>query len=351
MKICFPVFSLGEAGGERVVALLAEGLARRGHDVCMIVPRGTSRLFLPNKNLVSIKEVFYHFPKINLITNSIALALNTPRCDIICATAGLTSLACLIATNMLKRGKPYYYIQHYEPLFYRGFLRAPYRTLIKSSYSFFDLFSTDSNWLNERIFRETGRKGTIIHPGIDARVFYSREIVKDIKHKIVLYLGRKGALRAPEVFFNAVTLIGKRIPNLKVVNVTQDKWSHDLQCAYEERKASGVELARLYSLADVYVLSSNLEGFPLPPLEAMACGAPVVTTDCLGIRDYAIHDRNALIVRPGKPLLLSRAIVRLLSETGLSKKLIKNGMETAKRFTVGKTIDKFEATFQKVLKS
>lgn len=351
MKITFPVFSLGEAGGEKIVTQLAMGLSQRGHEVTMIVPRGTSRNFLPDKNLVSIKEVFYHLPKINLLTNSFALAFNTPKSDIICATAGLTSLASFIASKILKRGKPFYYIQHYEPLFYPGLLRFPYRLMIKSSYRFIDNFATDASWLNERIAEESGRKGIIIHPGIDSKVFFPRRVKKDERNRIVLYLGRKGKLRSPEVFFEAIKLIGKRVPNLKIINVTQDKWDYSLPCVYEERVASGEELAKLYSLSDVYVLSSSFEGFPLPPLEAMACGTPVVTTDCLGVRDYAIHGQNSLVVPAGNSLLLSEAIMQSITDRSLAQRLSINGVKIAKNFTIEKTINAFEKTFEDLLKN
>lgn len=349
MKISFPVFSLGSAGGERVVAQLAAGLAKRGHVVNMIVPRGTSRDFLPDQKLVSIKEVFCHLPKINLFTNSFALAFNTPKSDIICATAGLTTLACFIASKILRRGKLFYYIQNYESFFYQGLLRLPYKIMIESSYRFFDDFATDANWLNERILEESGRRGIVIHPGIDSKIFFPRKVKKDKKNKVVLYLGRNGWLRAPEVFFEAIKLIGVKVSNLEVINVTQEKWNYSLPCIYKECEATGGKLAELYSLADVYVLSSHFEGCPLPPLEAMACGTPVVTTDCLGVRDYAINGWNAIVVPPRDSYALSEAIIKLITEKKLAEQLIKNGLETSKKFSIDKTIDKFEKIFKNLL--
>ena len=62
-------------------------------------------------------------------------------------------------------------------------------------------------------------------------------------------------------------------------------------------------LAELYSSADIFLFTSYAESFGLPPLEAMACGTTVVTTDCKGNRDYAIGEYNCLI-RPQVTLAL-----------------------------------------------
>ena len=65
-------------------------------------------------------------------------------------------------------------------------------------------------------------------------------------------------------------------------------------------RPSDDELAELYSSADIFAFPSHIEGFGLPPLEAMACNTPVVTTDCLGVRDYVDNGKNAIMVPPEK---------------------------------------------------
>src|SRR5262249_12366446 len=67
------------------------------------------------------------------------------------------------------------------------------------------------------------------------------------------------------------------------------------------------DLADLYRSADCLVTPSWYESFPLPPLEAMACGVPVITTR-YGTEDYAEDGRNALVVDPRHPDLLAAAI-------------------------------------------
>lgn len=108
-------------------------------------------------------------------------------------------------------------------------------------------------------------------------------------------------------------------------------------------------MATLYSSADVFIYPSYAESFGLPPLEAMACGVPVVTTDCKGNRDYAINDINCLIVPPGDPTALARAILKVLTNDKLRERLIENGIATAKQFTWDKVVNRVEEAFKEAL--
>jgi glycosyltransferase involved in cell wall biosynthesis len=74
----------------------------------------------------------------------------------------------------------------------------------------------------------------------------------------------------------------------------------------------------------------------------MASGTAVVTTDCGGIRDYAINDYNSLITPPGNPSAIAEAVIRVLNDQRLREALIQNGLETAKQWTWDRVTDKFE---------
>jgi len=86
-------------------------------------------------------------------------------------------------------------------------------------------------------------------------------------------------------------------------------------------------LAKLYSGSDVFIFTSYRKGFGLPPLEAMASGAAVVTTDCGGVRDYAVDGYNSLVTQPGDPSAIANAVIKILNNQRLRDSLIQGGLE------------------------
>jgi glycosyltransferase involved in cell wall biosynthesis len=78
------------------------------------------------------------------------------------------------------------------------------------------------------------------------------------------------------------------------------------------------DTAPWYQAADVVVLPSRWEGMALAPLEAMACGRPVVASDVSGARE-ALHpaDADTCLVPPGDPAALAAALLRLLTDAPL----------------------------------
>ena len=111
----------------------------------------------------------------------------------------------------------------------------------------------------------------------------------------------------------------------------------------------GAEKNHLLREADAFVLPSYYEGLPLGVLEAMACGVPVVATAVGGIPDV-IEDRvNGLLVGPGEPEALARAIVTLLTDDALRVRLREAAhRDVRKRFSPETVIEDLESLYREL---
>lgn len=103
---------------------------------------------------------------------------------------------------------------------------------------------------------------------------------------------------------------------------------------------------RFMAAADVFVLSSRWEGFGNVIVEAMACGTPVVATNCRSGPNEIIQDGvNGLLVPPKDPTALANALMRLLTNDRLKRRLSEAGKRRARDFADGAITRQYEQLF------
>jgi len=101
--------------------------------------------------------------------------------------------------------------------------------------------------------------------------------------------------------------------------------------------------------SDVFVLPSYYEALPLGVLEAMACGVPVVATSVGGIPDVIENRVNGLLVAPGQPDALARAIVTLLTDHALRSRLREAARsDVRKQFSTESVIKDLETLYREL---
>jgi len=106
----------------------------------------------------------------------------------------------------------------------------------------------------------------------------------------------------------------------------------------------GIPQARMadtYAAADLFVDAQWHAGWNNPVIEAMACGTPVVCTDIGGVRDFAFHERTALLVPPRDPAALASAITRMIDDAALRERLAAAALSGVDRFDWDRAADEF----------
>jgi glycosyltransferase involved in cell wall biosynthesis len=106
-------------------------------------------------------------------------------------------------------------------------------------------------------------------------------------------------------------------------------------------------LAVLYRLARVFVFPSLYEGFGLPPLEAMASGTPVITSNVSSLPE--VVGDAALLIDPYEPAAIAQAMHRVLTEPSLREDLRRRGLLRVKDFSWERSIRRVHEIYQEVL--
>lgn len=153
------------------------------------------------------------------------------------------------------------------------------------------------------------------------------KIKTKVKHKLVI-VGGKGWLNS-EIY---VAIKEKKLENDVVFT------------GY----VSDEELVALYNLADLFVYPSFYEGFGIPPLEAMACGTPVITSDTSSLPE--VVGDAALMVNPKNTDVLASSIITVLNDETLRNRMVLDGLSRAKQFSWRRTADETLEIFEEMSK-
>ncbi|HZM22577.1 MAG TPA: glycosyltransferase, partial [Anaerolineales bacterium] len=91
------------------------------------------------------------------------------------------------------------------------------------------------------------------------------------------------------------------------------------------------DMPAVFTLASLYLYPSNLEAFPIPVTEAMACGTPILTSNVNGLKEIA--GKAALLVDPADTESIAVGIAQILSDRDLWDSLSHKGLERSSLFT------------------
>ena len=109
------------------------------------------------------------------------------------------------------------------------------------------------------------------------------------------------------------------------------------------RRPVGSELVEIYNRTAVFLCPSDSEGWGFPSIEAMACGAALVSTRNGGVNDFAVDGNSAILCDVGDVAALSGAVLALLGDPDRRIALAAAGAASASRFTWEASSDSFAA--------
>jgi glycosyltransferase involved in cell wall biosynthesis len=209
----------------------------------------------------------------------------------------------------------------------------------------------------EKLFGIPGTRIEVVYNAIDERFLRGhasdtdRQVLAErylVTYPFLLYAGRisphKNLVRIIEAFSALKAELEKegRFPDLKLIIIGDELSKHpDLRRTVirggvqNDVRFMGfvpIEMLRVfYDAAKIFVFPSLYEGFGLPPLEAMAHGTPVVTSNTSSLPE--VVGNAAVLVNPENVFEIMRALLRVLLDQTVREKYKQRGYDQAKKFS------------------
>jgi len=224
----------------------------------------------------------------------------------------------------------------------------------------------------EKLFAIPGQRIEVIYNAIDERFLRGhateadRQILAErylVTYPFLLYAGRisphKNLVRIIEAFSALKAQLEKQsqYTDLKLIIIGDELSKHpDLRrtvirsAVQNDVRFMGfipIEMLRLfYDAAKVFVFPSLYEGFGLPPLEAMAHGTPVVTSNISSLPE--VVGNAAVLVNPENVFEIMRALHRVLVDQSLRDKIRQRACEQVKKFSWDASAQRILAVYEEV---
>jgi glycosyltransferase involved in cell wall biosynthesis len=351
MKITFllPGSSRVPVGGYKVVFEYANNLSQRGHQVSIVHPAildltgnfldktyhyaryalwGTTHAFGPDRWFTLRNEVkILWVPSLN--------QEHVPDADVVIATGWPT--AEFAAEYPTSKGRKFYLLQHLENWWgpdnrVRATWKLPLHKIVIA------------RWLRDLAI-EMREQATYIPNGLDFEAFGCDMPVNFRTEPKALMLFHTWEWKGSSDGLKALEIARREIPNLEATlfGVPAAPAKLPPWITYE-RNPRQKRLRQLYNQTTVFLAPSWAEGWPLPPAEAMMCGAALVCTNIGGHQEYAIHEHNALLAPARDPEALGSALVRIIKDFSLRARLAETAVEEISQFTWTRATDRFEVT-------
>jgi glycosyltransferase involved in cell wall biosynthesis len=214
--------------------------------------------------------------------------------------------------------------------------------------SAFDLILVNSYFSRESLLRAYGLDSTVCYLGVDTQLFVNHRYPRE---NFVVGVGQLSPHKNVEFVIKAVAKIGVPRPRLVwIANMGPDWYYEKMRSLAEshrvtfEARASidDNQLVDILNRATAMVYAPRLEPFGLAPLEANACGLPVVGVAEGGVRETIIDGVNGFLVQH-QPQMMAHAVQRLAHDKALATQLSKNGSKIVQeKWSVNSAVERLE---------
>jgi len=358
-RYLFVIRSLTGGGAERVVSILASGLAKRGYEVHLVI-YGSS-----NSDYELNSKVILHVLGKNNCQNMIKQKLsrvyyireiiNEIQPDIIIPFLGGIVDATFLASRFKKcrfistiRNNPEVQPANKIYRYWRNYIN------FRSNAVFVQ------NKIQKEYYFKFMHKKIFVLPNPISKFFFDNKKSGNNQIKNIVSVGRLTEQKNHLMLFKAFSEVIKKYPYLKLRIYGEGKLKEFLEQKINEMSLTGNVFlcGRVNNIfpelqkADLFVMSSDYEGMPNALMEAIAMGIPCISTDCpTGPADLIIDKETGYLVPVGEYGLLSNAIMDAVKNPKYANEMAIKARENLKnKFSEEKIVEKFIRLIEKQFK-
>lgn len=351
----------GWRGGEQQVQLLTDGLVSRGHKCYVAAPPGSP--LLANRSAKGMGVPQSGAGEFDIFAaHRLAGAVKRLDADLIHAHTSHAHSMAWMASHFSR--VPVIVSRRVDFPVSRNFLsRLKYRS---ANTHYIAISETV-----KRVLMEGGiepERIAVVYSGIDPARFARRMADRDESaarqygaepgEALIANIAALTDHKDQATLLRAAAVLRRSYPSFRLVIAGSGELEHQLKAMCADLGLNDrvlfaghlKDLSMLYAAADLFVMSSHLEGLCTSILDSMAVGVPVVATRAGGIPEIIEDGVNGLLAPVRDHEALAEKMRQALHEPGLAQRLVEQAHATVeRRFVAGRMVEGTEAVYRKVL--
>jgi len=204
-----------------------------------------------------------------------------------------------------------------------------YMRVLKKCLHYNCLILSNATWMYQWLKDELKINSKLLIGGINTDMFRPVDLTKNPKEIRILCSGDPRERKGTRTVLEAIEIAKQEEPRIVLDT-------------YYGKGIPQEKMAEKYCSADIFVDGQWYAGWNNPVAEAMACKVPVVCTDIGGVKDFAFHEKTALLVPPKDPKAMAAAILRLIRDKELRETLRENAYKHIRQFDWDKSAKRLE---------
>lgn len=201
-----------------------------------------------------------------------------------------------------------------------------------------------------KMFNKKIQKKSIVIPNSVSNPYIDNVDIKSEKEKVISNMGRLHYQKGQDILINAFKIVNEKYPEYKLIIYGEGEEREDLESLISYLKLddkvmlAGKDSHAIEKVAksEIFVFTSRYEGMPNALLEAMACGLPCISTDCIaGPSEIIENNKNGILVEVDNVDEIAEKIIYIIENKDIANELGKNARKVKEDYSIDNIFNKY----------